>query len=327
MIPQFRRADIYTPRGSALAVGMTVFMLGLFKKVVLADEIGSFADAAFSPAHAHTLGLIPAWCGALAYTLQIYFDFSAYTDMAIGLSRMFNISLPGNFESPYKACSIIDFWRRWHMTLSRFLRDYLYIPLGGNRNGRLRRNANLLVTMLLGGLWHGAGWTFLAWGALHGIFLIVNHGWRAARHRLGIPVGVAGIPGRLTAWALTFLAVVVAWVLFRAPDMGTALEVFAGMAGLHGAALPAAVSVREALVLAALLAIALCCPNIREIMAHEELVIGVVRRRAASETAAPFPTVPIGWRPSAAWAAACFGLFVISLLQMTRISQFLYFQF
>src|SRR5208283_1461872 len=149
MIPQFRRAATYMPRGSALAVGMTVFMLGLFKKVVLADEIGTLADAAFSPTHAHALGFIAAWCGALAYTLQIYFDFSAYTDMAIGLSRMFNISLPGNFESPYKACSMVDFWRRWHMTLSRFLRDYLYIPLGGNRHGFARRYFNLFATMVL----------------------------------------------------------------------------------------------------------------------------------------------------------------------------------
>ena len=327
MMPQFRRAETYTPHARAIAVGMTVFMLGLFKKVVLADEIGVVADAAFSPAHAHASGFIEAWVGALAYTLQIYFDFSAYTDMAIGLSRMFNISLPGNFESPYKACSIIDFWRRWHMTLSRFLRDYLYIPLGGNRNGVLRRHANLLATMVLGGLWHGAGWTFVVWGALHGVFLIINHGWRAARGMLGIAENAAGIVGRLAAWALTFLSVVIAWVVFRAPNLGTAFEVFAGMAGLHGAPLPGAVAPREALVLAALLMIALCCPNIREIMAHEELVTGAAQRRGVGEAAAPFPTVPIGWRPSAAWAAACFGLFVISLLQMARVSQFLYFQF
>ncbi|MFI4982293.1 MAG: MBOAT family O-acyltransferase, partial [Nevskiales bacterium] len=242
MIPQFRRPDTYTPRGSAIAVGMTVFMLGLFKKVVLADEVGAYADAAFSPAHSHSLSLIEAWSGALAYTLQIYFDFSAYTDMALGLSRLFNISLPGNFESPYKACSIVDFWRRWHMTLSRFLRDYLYIPLGGNRHGGLRRYANLLVTMVLGGLWHGAGWTFLVWGALHGIYLVVNHAWRAARQMLGIREGACGIAGRLAAWSLTFLAVVIAWVFFRAPDLRTALDVLAGMAGRHGVVLKAAVT-------------------------------------------------------------------------------------
>ncbi len=324
MIPQFRRADTYTLRSRAIAVGMTVFMLGLFKKVVLADEIGVVSDAAFLPAHAHSLGFFDAWVGALAYTLQIYFDFSAYTDMAIGLSRMFNISLPANFESPYKACSIVDFWRRWHMTLSRFLRDYLYIPLGGNRNGVLRRHANLLATMVLGGLWHGAGWTFVVWGALHGFFLIINHGWRAARVMLGIAENAAGIAGRLAAWALTFLAVVVAWVFFRAPDLTAALDVLAGMAGLHGVAPAAVVSARQELVLAGLLVIALCFPNVREIMAQEEVVLGAARRLGG---AAPFPTFRISWRPSAAWAAACFGLFVISLLQMTRVSQFLYFQF
>jgi D-alanyl-lipoteichoic acid acyltransferase DltB (MBOAT superfamily) len=323
MIPQFRRAETYSPRARAIAVGLTVFMLGLFKKVVLADEVGAIADAAFSPAHVHTLGFLAAWDGALAYTLQIYFDFSAYTDMAIGLSRMFNIGLPANFESPYKACSIIDFWRRWHMTLSRFLRDYLYIPLGGNRHGRARRYANLLATMVLGGLWHGAGWTFLAWGALHGLFLVFNHGWRAVRGVLGIADNVAGLVGRLAGWALTFSSVVVAWVFFRAPDLNTAIDVLSGMTGSHAGVLSAAMAPREVVVLATSLAIALVCPNIREIMAHEELVLDAVRRR----TDGPFPTLRIGWRPSAAWATACFGLFVISMLQMTRVSQFLYFRF
>jgi alginate O-acetyltransferase complex protein AlgI len=324
MMPQFGRPETYSPRADALAVGITVFMLGLFKKVVLADQVGSLADSAF--AHAHTLGSTDAWAGALAYTLQIYFDFSAYTDMAIGLSRMFNISLPANFESPYKACSIADFWRRWHMTLSRFLRDFLYVPLGGNRHGMLRRHANLLATMLLGGLWHGAGWTFVCWGALHGFFLIINHGWRAARTRLGIADNVGGGAGRLAGWALTFLAVMVAWVFFRAPDLDTAFAMLGGMVGLHGAALVTAVTARQAFLLAALLAIALCCPNMREIMAPEEIVLDDVRRRAG-KTASPFPTLRIGWRPSATWAAASFCLFIVSLLQMTRVSQFLYFQF
>jgi D-alanyl-lipoteichoic acid acyltransferase DltB (MBOAT superfamily) len=125
------------------------------------------------------LTLFEAWGGALAYTFQLYFDFSGYSDMAIGLSRLFGIRLPLNFDSPYKATNIIDFWRRWHMTLSRFLRDYLYLPLGGNRKGKVRRYANLMVTMLLGGLWHGAGWTFVIWGGLHGFYLIVNHAWHA----------------------------------------------------------------------------------------------------------------------------------------------------
>jgi alginate O-acetyltransferase complex protein AlgI len=321
MMPQFQRADTYAPRASAIAVGMTVFMLGLFKKVVLADEIGVFAKDAFSPWQAHSLGLVAAWTGALAYTMQIYFDFSAYTDMAIGLSRLFNISLPANFESPYKACSIIDFWRRWHMTLSRFLRDYLYVPLGGNRRGPARRYANLLITMVLGGLWHGAGWTFLAWGALHGLYLTINHAWRA----LGFQRRGGSAFTRLMAWILTFLAVVVAWVFFRAPDLSTAIDVLAGMLGLHGIALTQAVPLRQGALLVLLTVIALCCPNVRQIMEREELVIDAMRHR--SDAASAFPSIALRWQPTAAWAAASFALFVVSLLEMTHVSQFLYFQF
>jgi alginate O-acetyltransferase complex protein AlgI len=169
-----------------------------------------------------------AWAGALAYTLQIYFDFSGYTDMALGIALMFNIHLPINFDSPYKATSIIDFWRRWHMTLSRFLRDYLYIPLGGNRHGKLRRYLNLAVTMLLGGLWHGAGWTFVLWGALHGAYLTANHLWR--------DFVVDKLPLRFPAWlatlsggTLTFVAVVAAWVVFRADNMPQAVVVESGI--------------------------------------------------------------------------------------------------
>src|SRR5262249_15782124 len=150
--------------------------IGLFKKIVLADGVAVYANPIFDAAArgAHFVPL-DAWSGALAYTFQLYFDFSGYCDMAIGASLMFAIVLPLNFNSPYKSRSITEFWRRWHMTLSRFLRDYLYISLGGNRQGATRRYANLFITMLLGGLWHGAGWTFVVWGALHGTYLAVNH--------------------------------------------------------------------------------------------------------------------------------------------------------
>jgi D-alanyl-lipoteichoic acid acyltransferase DltB (MBOAT superfamily) len=169
--------------------------------------------------------------GALAFTFQIYFDFSGYTDMALGLALMIGIRLPLNFASPYKATSIIDFWRRWHITLSRFLRDYLYIPLGGNRRGPAHRYLNLLLTMLIGGLWHGASWTFVVWGGLHGIFLIVNHAWRHLRERLGLkPTG--SVWGRWSARLLTFLAVVVAWVFFRAETFPAAASILKSMAGL-----------------------------------------------------------------------------------------------
>ena len=181
MMPQFDRRSTYTLDWDNVAVGLTMFIIGLFKKTVIADDMAAFASPAFDAAAGGTqLTLLEAWGAALAYTFQIYFDFSGYTDMALGASRMFGIVLPLNFRSPYKAANIIDFWRRWHITLSRFLRDYVYIPLGGNRKTVPRRYENLLLTMLVGGLWHGAGWTFVFWGALHGIYLVVNHGWRIA---------------------------------------------------------------------------------------------------------------------------------------------------
>ena len=218
-------------RWDNIAVGLTIFFIGLFKKTVLADGIAPHSTTVFDAAAAGTaLPLLDAWGGALAYTLRLYFDFSGYCDMAIGLSRLFGINLPLNFNSPYKAENISDFWRRWHMTLSRFLRDYLYIPLGGNRRGGGRRYLNLIVTMLLGGLWHGANWTFVVWGGLHGLYLVVNHAWHALRHRLGWK-NAHSRGGRLAAQALTFLAVVVAWVFFRATSFDAALVVLQGDGG------------------------------------------------------------------------------------------------
>ncbi|MGH9648052.1 MAG: MBOAT family O-acyltransferase, partial [Bryobacteraceae bacterium] len=182
MMPQFRQRAIYRVNAENFAVGLTIFAIGLFKKTVLADGIAPFVGPLFSTAASSPPSFLDAWGGALTYTCQLYFDFSGYSDMAIGLSRLFGVVLPLNFDSPYKAANIIDFWRRWHMTLSRFLRDYVYFGLGGNRHGLARRYINLFVTMLLGGLWHGAGWTFVAWGALHGVYLMINHAWRALRH-------------------------------------------------------------------------------------------------------------------------------------------------
>ena len=165
MMPQFASPSIYKPNPESIAVGLTLFSFGLFKKVMLADQFALYANPVFADAAKGAQPMFnEAWIGVLAYTLQLYFDFSGYSDMAIGLSRIFNVKLPLNFDSPYKAGNIIDFWRRWHMTLSKFLRDYLYVPLGGNRKGPTRRHLNLLATMLLGGLWHGAGWNFVLWG-------------------------------------------------------------------------------------------------------------------------------------------------------------------
>ncbi len=240
VLPQFARPETYRFDLDNLALGLSIFSIGLFKKVVLADNVAGYATSVFEAAHGgYAPTLFEAWGAALDYTLQLYFDFSGYSDMAIGLGRMFNIRLPINFNSPYKAVNIIDFWRRWHITLSRFLRDYLYIPLGGSRLGMPRRYANLMTTMLLGGLWHGAGWTFVLWGALHGIFLVINHAWHGLRRSLGHDLGHSTWHGRVAARTLTFLVVVCAWVCFRAQGLDTAERVFAGMAGANGVWLPA----------------------------------------------------------------------------------------
>jgi len=184
MLPQFDEVGRRGPALRDLEVGATIFAIGLFKKVVIADGVAPWSTEVFeSVALGAWPGLVESWGAALAYTFQLYFDFSGYSDMAVGLGLLFGIRLPLNFASPYRATSIVEFWRRWHITLSRFLRDYLYIPLGGNRRGPARRYLNVMITMVLGGLWHGAGWTFIAWGALHGVYLLINYAWRAVLGR------------------------------------------------------------------------------------------------------------------------------------------------
>jgi D-alanyl-lipoteichoic acid acyltransferase DltB (MBOAT superfamily) len=239
MLPQFKNRLIYRLNLDNLALGISIFVIGLAKKVILADGIAVYATPVFTAARAGAdPTLFEAWGGALAYTFQLYFDFAGYSDMAIGLGLMFNIRIPINFNSPYKAVNITDFWRRWHITLSRFLRNYLYIPLGGNRRGPARRYANLMITMLLGGLWHGAGWTFVMWGGLHGMYLVINHAWQALRRRLGHDLSRSTFLGRVAGRSITFLAVVVAWVYFRAESFDAANRILSGMIGLNGVQLP-----------------------------------------------------------------------------------------
>lgn len=238
MMPQFSQAITYKHNLNNINMGLMLFTIGLFKKVVIADHFALYADPIFgNAADGGTPQLFEAWIGALSYTLQLYFDFSGYSDMAVGISRIFNISLPVNFNSPYKAVNVIDFWRRWHMTLSAFLRDYIYIPLGGNRFGLWRRYANLMVTMLIGGLWHGANWTFVAWGMLHGIYLIVNNAWQAVSLRFPI---LRVLMPRPMAGGFTFLSIVFAWVLFRAENFATAKKMMFAMLGFNGISLPIA---------------------------------------------------------------------------------------
>src|SRR6185436_7232213 len=222
MMPQFGNPTAFRCDSANLAAGLTIFAIGLFKKVMLADSIAAYVAPVFdNAAGGYAPTLLEAWGAVLAYGLQLYFDFSGYSDMAIGLSKMLGVKLPLNFDSPYKAASIIEFWRCWHMTLSRFLRNYVYIPLGGNRSGKARRYLNLMITMLLGGLCNVTKWTFVLWGGLHGTYLIVNYAWRGFKQRMGWRG-----TGRLAtfgATALTFLAVVVGWVLFRAASFFSAM--------------------------------------------------------------------------------------------------------
>jgi alginate O-acetyltransferase complex protein AlgI len=222
MMPQFFNVKNAFLNLENVARGIIIFCFGLFKKVVIADTFAIWANAGFEAERALTL--FESWGTSLSYTFQLYYDFSGYTDMAIGAALILNIHLPLNFNSPYKSLSIKDFWRRWHMTLSRWLRDYLYIPLGGNRRGSARIYFNLMATFVLGGLWHGAGWTFIIWGSLHGIALVVHRLWE----RTG-----AKMPA-LPAWALTFLFVNFAWVFFRAESVGEAVRIIRGMLGLNG---------------------------------------------------------------------------------------------
>ena len=229
IMPQLLAADITTPRMENLAEGLMIFLLGLAKKLVLADTFASFADVGFAAAgQGAPLSFVEAWYAAASYALQIYFDFSGYSDMAIGLARMLNVRFPLNFASPYQATNIREFWQRWHITLSGFLRDHVYIPLGGNRQGEARRHVNLMATLLLGGLWHGAAWNFVLWGGLHGLFLIIHSGFRRTR------IPVPAIAGQI----VTMLAVIIAWVPFRASGLDATFAMLRGMAGCHGFALP-----------------------------------------------------------------------------------------
>lgn len=343
MMPQFAQPETYRLSWENMAVGLTFLFAGMFKKVVIADSLAVHATPVFSAAEAgEALTFFAAWKGTVAYTLQLYFDFSGYSDMAIGLSRMFGVKLPLNFDSPYRAANIIDFWRRWHMTLSRFLRDYLYIPLGGSRKGPALRYVNLMATMLLGGLWHGAGWTFVIWGGLHGIYLVINHAWQKLWVR---PIDRWW--SRAIARAITLLAVMIAWVFFRAETFEGAMHMLAAMTNLpttlHGRIGPVEgwlgvlgmqfqggyVAAEHYVDLAWLVfwvAFLWVLPNTQQWMARFAPTIGVSDERLAP------PTWPNFWRrflwqPNAAWAVAAAGLAIVSILGMSRISEFLYFQF
>ncbi|MBV8096746.1 MAG: MBOAT family protein, partial [Acetobacteraceae bacterium] len=322
-----------------LAIGLTIFAIGLAKKALLADGIAPFVAGPFASAGSgDSPDLFLAWGGVLAYTCQLYFDFSGYSDMAIGAARCFGIRFPVNFNSPYKSTSIIEFWHRWHITLSRFLRDYLYISLGGNRRGPVRRYMNLLATMLLGGLWHGANWTFLLWGGLHGTYLMINHALLRLR---GLTPFRAARAGAAAGFVLTFLAVVVSWVFFRAPSLHAAVSMLKAMAGMNGAQLPDAiiwsagpfapivgalgiraggsgtVLVQTWMWVLALLALALLAPNTQEILAAAHATL---EQPAYAERR-------LRWSLSVPWAIAAGAVAFFGVLSITRAGEFLYWQF
>jgi alginate O-acetyltransferase complex protein AlgI len=327
MMPQFGDQRTYRLNFDSIAIGLTLFSIGMAKKILIADPISQFANPVFSAASAgHTPSLLAAWSGALAYTFQLYFDFSGYSDMAIGISRLFGIQLPINFNSPYKSTNIIEFWRRWHMTLSQFLRDYLYIPLGGNRHGATRRYVNLGLTMILGGLWHGANWTFVFWGTLHGLFLCVNHLWVSIRTRAGFPPRNT-VVGRLAGVVVTFVSVVVAWVFFRADSFHAANLMLTGMAGGHADigwnALLGTLGIEKFALYGALAAsITWLMPNPYQILSGRDgalLVLPTKAERVMERSIVPFLISVI--------AAALVFASVIVQFGPASASPFLYFQF
>lgn len=225
MLPQLQSQRFGSPSLNDIGLGICLFIIGLGKKILLADNLALIADSTFAQsAQGDGLSALTAWMGLLAFALQIYFDFSAYSEMALGLGRLFGIRLPENFASPYRAKSIIDFWRRWHITLSRFFKNFLYIPLGGSRNGFFHKYSNLLLTMTIAGLWHGANWTFLIWGFTHGVLLAVNHLWR--RTRITLPVELS--------WGTTILSVTLCWTLFRAENLVDAAHYYQALFGNNG---------------------------------------------------------------------------------------------
>jgi alginate O-acetyltransferase complex protein AlgI len=307
MIPQFEAAESKSPSPHLILCGLMIFAIGLFKKTGMADGIQPLVALAFGPI---TPSFDQAWIGALAYTFQLYFDFSGYSDMAIGISLMFGIFLPLNFNSPYKATSVIDFWRRWHMTLSQFLRDYLYIPLGGNRHGRVLRYVNLMITMMLGGLWHGAAWTFVIWGALHGVYLCINHAWN--HFGPAVPPRFARAAD-IAALIVTFVSVVIAWVFFRADNISSALSILSGMADPTQIVFGRG-EMASAIFVVVYAAIAWFAPNTQAVMGYDHA------NRTVGETLGAWSR-----RPSFLYASAA--VLAFGILGIQQHSEFIYFRF
>lgn len=327
MLPQLRAKKSWRLRPEHFSLGFFLFSAGLFKKSVLIDPYVPFIDVVFDHAAAgHAISFMDGWTGAIGYSFQIYLDFSGYSDMAIGLALIFGLRLPINFFSPYKAASIREFWRRWHITLSRFLQAYVYIPIGGSRHGMARTMLALLGTMTLGGLWHGAGWQFIIWGMLHGAMLVINHVW----HKFAQANGVLR---RITAWRLyralmvvvTFAALAVTWVFFRAPDIDSAMRIIRGMFGLTDA--PSVTDITKGIAIAfpVYFAFVWALPNTIQITKRfpvaltggqfkEQLRLGRKRRW-------------LEFRFNLVWVFASLILFLAGWFSLSNLSPFIYFQF
>jgi alginate O-acetyltransferase complex protein AlgI len=344
MIKQFTSKIEKNINYKNISIGITIFAIGLFKKVVIADNLSFYVNEIYSVSdNGITITFIESWAATLAYTLQIYYDFSGYSDMAIGLANMFAIKLPLNFNSPYKANNIIEFWRRWHITLSRFLKEYLYIPLGGNKNGKFRRHLNLLITMFLGGLWHGAGYNFIIWGTLHGVYLIINHSWITINKSVQII-----IPQFISSF-LTIFGVIIAWVFFRSETTVGAVKLLKSMFGFNGVQLPVDLFHKlENLVplfnvlgvtgdgiyvlslgswaigiplIFVIFLFTFILPNTNDIMKNYTPTINsdleIVSKNSCS----------IYWRPTIGWAIIISFLASIGIMSLNQVSEFLYFQF
>ncbi len=345
MLPQFKKGGSSRFKVDDISIGSTIFLIGLFKKTVFADNVAAYATPVFKLADSGgELMFLEAWIGAISYSLQLYFDFSGYADMAIGAGRMFGIYLPANFDSPYKATNIIDFWKKWHMTLSRFLRDYVYIAMGGNRKGNTRRAINLFLTMLIGGLWHGAGWTFVVWGGIHGVLLLVNHSWRVLYGKANFTIKLPQRFFSLMSFSLTIFIVVIAWVFFRAESLDGANNMLKTMFGMNGIVLPhqlqsilydpyfisfssgafgTIAGISAMMWIFVLSAIVFIAPNTQQIMENYkptyEYLISDKKCR---------PT-RYSWRPNLLFAIimAIVSVISISFVFMAERSEFLYFQF
>lgn len=320
IIPQFKNKIKFNAR--YFTIGLFVFTCGLFKKAVIADQLGKTVNLIFNK-DISGIGLYDAWVASMGYTYQLYFDFSGYSEMAIGIALFFGIKLPLNFYSPYKSTSIIEFWRRWHITLSQFLKDYLYIPLGGNRKGSLSRYKNLFITMLLGGLWHGAGFTFVIWGAIHGLALIINNLFKKTKIKLP----------QFVSWSITFIFVVIAWIFFRAQTANQAALITRKMFNLNDFCFPPLFykffgsqynycsSNYSSTVALIILCFLICAflPNVSQIVKSEELIIKNKLNIKSSR---------ISFKPNFFYMTMTLIMFSVSLYFIsTGTSTFLYFEF